>query len=778
MSKSDRSSGSSASQTLLRDPRFLPFLPMIYVAWGDGALTAPEIEMTRREARRVFGDDRAAQSVLASWLDPERPPATTDLLRIPRAILAATGARSLEQRWSLIDLALVLAEASPDFWKRDETHRALREVYQSLGILEPGAGILFQPAQKPGLAHAAKPPSLSPTFDPAVMRKIVDGSKHALKDRVRALLEEPVFEYGYELSKEAYRQQVLAWLLILADRGFGRSGYPDLFSDFDDLADFVAIFESLAFFDLSLVIKFGVQFGLFGGSLYFLGTERHHTLLREVAKGRLIGCFAMTETDHGSNVRDLQTLATYLPDEEAWLINTPVEGAKKEWIGGAAAHARIAVVFAQLMTAGEHHGVHAFLTPLRDENGAVLPNITIEDCGHKMGLNGVDNGKITFDKVRIPRENLLDRYAKVSPDGQYSSSIASSGKRFFTMLGALVGGRVGITGAAISVAKSALTIAIRYGSRRRQFGPAGEAEIAILDYPSHQRRLMPRLATTYALCFAQQELARVFADQVVTGAESDLEGFAAAMKAYATRHTTETVQTCRECCGGQGYLSINRLAALKADSDVFTTFEGDNTVLLQLVAKSLLTGYRQQFEDLNFLGFVRIIANKSLESITELNPIRGRRVQQQYLRDFTTHQKALHFRETHLLESLARRLRKRISSGVDPFQAFRECQNHALSLANAHIERRIHELFASALDSIHDEPVGDALARLCQLFGLVCIERDIGWFQEQGYAEGAQARSIRKQVTKLCAEIRPLAELLTESFGISDKLLGDLVRPG
>ena len=218
-------------------------------------------------------------------------------------------------------------------------------------------------------------------------------------------------------------------------------------------------------------------------------------------------------------------------------------------------------------------------------DGSILRDgVRIEDCGEKLGLNGVDNGRIWFDQVRIPRENLLDRFAQVAADGTYSSPITSPSRRFFTMLGTLVGGRVSVALAGLSASKSALTIAVRYGAGRRQFGPGGEAETVLLDYLTHQRRLLPRLATTYALNFALHQLAEQYAESTDDD-RREVEAMAAGLKAYATWHATDTIQTCRETCGGQGYLAANRFAALKADSDVFTTFEGDNTVLMQLVAK-------------------------------------------------------------------------------------------------------------------------------------------------------------------------------------------------
>src|SRR4051812_6038403 len=105
---------------------------------------------------------------------------------------------------------------------------------------------------------------------------------------------------------------------------------------------------------------------------------------------------------------------------------------------------------------------------------------------------------------------MLDRFASVMEDGKFFSSIASDNRRFFTMLGTLVGGRIGIPRSGLSAVKSGLTIAIKYGDTRKQFGPEGAAEVPVLNYRTHQRRLMPLLANTYALHFSLQYLTNRF----------------------------------------------------------------------------------------------------------------------------------------------------------------------------------------------------------------------------------------------------------------------------
>ena len=226
----------------------------------------------------------------------------------------------------------------------------------------------------------------------------------------------------------------------------------------------------------------------------------------------------------------------------------------------------------------------------------------------------------------MPRTSLLDRYAVVTDDGRYFSDIENPDRRFFTMLGTLVQGRVCVGGAGINAAKVALAIAMEYGLHRRQFGTPGSGEEEVLlDYGMHQRRLFPLLARSYALHFAQErvaaELHEVFSDASDDGAAElarrALESRAAGTKAMGTWHASRTIQECREACGGAGYLSVNRFDALRADTDVFTTFEGDNTILMQLVAKGLLTDYKDSFEDLDQIGLVRFVASTAVETVLE-----------------------------------------------------------------------------------------------------------------------------------------------------------------
>lgn len=295
----------------------------------------------------------------------------------------------------------------------------------------------------------------------------------------------------------------------------------------------------------------------------------------------------------GSNVQGIQTVATFDPMKDEFVIDTPNDGAIKWWIGNAAVHGKFATVFAKLMlpthdTKGvSDMGVHAFIVPIRDmKTNKPLPGVQIHDCGHKVGLNGVDNGALRFRSVRIPRDNLLNRFGDVARDGKYTSPLPSINKRFAATLGELVGGRVGLAYSSVGVLKIAVIIAVRYSLLRQQFGPPKQPEISILDYQSQQHKLMPMLASTYAFHFATSHLVDTYGEMKKTHDEElvgDVHALSAGLKAYVTSYTAKSLSTCREACGGHGYAAVNRFGSLRNDHDIFQTFEGDNTVLLQQV---------------------------------------------------------------------------------------------------------------------------------------------------------------------------------------------------
>ncbi len=774
------------------NPPFRAFLPILCAVWADGLMEDDELRVVEGALGGCAWADAASRERIRGWLDPARPPAAALFARSVALIRAAPG-----NPVTLAQAGLVIAEAAAGVrldW-RDDAVAVLARVEVELGIVAREALLELVGQTNVHAAETSDAPSEgssrgttgpepqtegAPNADPvrdtddsslvAALAAQIRGGHPEIRARVRHALARPELQIPDELPRDEHRERTLAAVQTLADLGLGALSYPERFGGTGEPGAAVAAFEELALGDLGVLVKYGVQFGLFGGSVAQLGTEKHHCrYLGPIATLELPGCYAMTETGHGSNVRDLRTTATWDAAADGFIVHTPDDGARKDYIGNAACHGRLATVFARLIAGPDDHGVHALLVPIRDSAGRVAPGVRIEDCGGKAGLNGVDNGRIWFDGVRVGRDALLDRFARITPDGRYESPIPSPGRRFFTMLGTLVAGRISIAAASHTVARRALAIAVRRAVSRRQFGPRGGSEVPILEYPAVQRALLPKLAATWATGFAIHDLTRRFADSESDPAE--LEVRAAGLKAVASRLAMDTLQSSREVCGGAGYLTENRFAQMRADTDVFTTFEGANPVLLQLVAKGLLSRLRRDLGDLSMWGMTRHLADLAGARLAAANPLTTRRTDADHLTGNDFQLWALRCREERLLRSAARRVKAALDGGSDSFAAVNACQHHLISLARAHVDRIRLEVAGEAVERMEPSPARELLARLIALFGLSVLERHRAWFLEKGYFEPPKSEAVRRQVNALCRELAPRAVELVNAFGIPDGLL-------
>ncbi len=623
------------------------------------------------------------------------------------------------------------------------------------------------------------------------LRNTLDGRWRDVKNRMRQELTNEVFKPHYTPNTVIARTKVAEQLKIMAAAGAAEDGFKKEHGGNGDVGAAVTQIEMLAMSDLSLMVKAGVQWGLFGGAIENLGTERHHeAYVQKIIDLDLLGCFAMTETGHGSDVQSLETTATYEPATEEFIIHSPTQTSRKDYIGGAAQTATVAAVFAQLITHDEngepdYHGVHCFVVPIRDEDGNDLPGVTTSDCHYKGGLPGVDNGRILFDHVRVPRDNLLNKYADVADDGTYTSPIENKNRRFFTMLGTLVRGRVTVGGSAAAAARVALDIAVRYALQRKQFSaPGDEDEVLIMDYLAHQRRLFPLIAKSYALQFAQNELVAKChelqtADDPDPEEQRELESRAAGLKAANTWHASAAIQEAREACGGAGYLAENRLIALRADTDVFTTFEGDNHVLTQLVAKELLTAYADDIKGMSPVEWVRFAANFAGERVMKrtaaeaimqtLLDTRQDNEEEGSLFNRGTQVKMFEDREEYMIATVARRLQSKAKESSE-FEAFNAVQDHVLRAARAHIDRIILEAFVAGIDSCEDDEAKDILNMVCDLYALSVIEDDKAWFIEHRFLSTERAKAVTRGINERCRNLRPYAELMVDGFGIPEQL--------
>ncbi|CAN4106425.1 unnamed protein product [Withania somnifera] len=584
----------------------------------------------------------------------------------------------------------------------------------------------------------------------------------------------PELQTPIEISKDEHRELCMKQLVGLVREG----GIRPFRYAVEDPAKYFAIVEAVGSVDMSLGIKMGVQYSLWGGSVINLGTKKHRDKYFDgIDNIDYPGCFAMTELHHGSNVQGLQTVATFDPLTDEFIIDTPNDGAIKWWIGNAAAHGKFATVFAKLMlpthdTKGvTDMGVHAFIVPIREmKTHKTLPGVEIHDCGHKVGLNGVDNGALRFRSVRIPRDNLLNRFGDVSRDGKYTSILPSINKRFAATLGELVGGRVGLAYSSVGVLKIAVVIATRYSLLRQQFGPPKQPEVSILDYQSQQHKLMPMLASTYAFHFAALHLVDKYSEMKKSHDEEligDVHALSAGLKAYITSYTAKSLSTCREACGGHGYAAVNRFGSLRNDHDIFQTFEGDNTVLLQQVAGLLLKQYREKFRGGPLTVTWNYLRQSMNSYLAQPNPVTARWEGEDHLRDPNFQLDAFRYRTSRLLQSVAIRLQKH-SKTLGGFGAWNRCLNHLLTLAESHIESFILEKFIEAVKNCPDESSRAALKLVCDLYALDRIWNDIGTYRNVDYVAPNKAKAIHKLAEYLCFQVKNIARELVDAFDLPD----------
>ncbi|NDV15622.1 acyl-CoA oxidase [Muricauda sp. TY007] len=734
----------------------LQYIPFFYVIWSDDLLSASEISVVQKVIELDTSLNVDEKHQLQRWLKRDAPPFDDEIKNWKQAI-ANSGVKLIES-----DI-YPLSSLSQRLVNGDDVNEQLKHIEIHLGIQPNHYNHLFDVE----VVHE----KTSNEYDAKILDNIQKGEHSEVVDRFRKFLDRPDFSWQVLRDKEDFRNRVLHQVQLLGEAGYGAMAYPNAYGGTGNMPAYAAIFEHLMFVDGSLAVKFGVQFGLFGGSIQKLGTKKHHDqYLTQAGETKLLGCFAMTETGHGSNVKGIKTTATYEKASDSIIIHTPGKNDNKEYIGNAL-HSKMATVFAQLIVNGKNEGVHAILVPLRNENHDTLKGITVEDNGYKLGLNGVDNGKIWFNNVKVPRENLLNKYGEIRDDGTYFSSIKNPNKRFFTMLGTLVGGRICVARGALGGSKMALSIAVKYALNRRQFNDNVKVqEDLIMDYPTHQLRLTPAIAGAYVYHFTLEEMIKRYSDDSQPD-KRKIETQVAGLKSIITWFANDTIQECREACGGKGYLLENRIADLKGDVDIFTTFEGDNTVLLQLAAKGILSDFRSEFNSAGFASVLKLLQTQLSDRLTTINPLYSNKVDAEHLYNPKFHKHAFDYRTRRLTYTLAMRIRNYIKKGIPSYQAFLKVQTHLLALGKAYSVELAYHIFCNHCEQITDLKYRALMQKVGCLYALDQINLDARWFLEQGYIGGTKSKAIRQRVERLSTELRPHIEVLVDGFGIPEHCL-------
>ncbi|ODQ80946.1 hypothetical protein BABINDRAFT_165684 [Babjeviella inositovora NRRL Y-12698] len=518
--------------------------------------------------------------------------------------------------------------------------------------------------------------------------------------------------------------------------------------------------------------RIAVNLGLFVNCIRGNGTDEQfkYWVLTQGAsqmKG-IYGCFGMTELAHGSNVAGLETTATFDVETDEFVINTPHVGATKWWIGGAAHSSSHCATYARLIVKGVDHGVKTFVVPLRDANHDLMPGVSVGDIGAKMGRDGVDNGWIQFSNVRIPHAFMLSRYDRVCRDGTVHSAPLAQ-----LAYSALLDGRVTMVYNSFRFGSRFITIALRYAVARRQFGKSSDGlggEEQLLNYPLHQNRLMPYLASIYAMSATGDKMNWYLKD-IINGLEASVRTadmsqigaaiddmkslfvISASLKSTCTWLTSSLIDECRQACGGHGYSAYSGFGQGYSDWAVQCTWEGDNNVLAMSAGKAIVQHVQKVLKGKKVSGEFAFLNSYKADETSEV--LKGPVGNLTTL--LATFQTLVGRLSGHANEILGH------SSG-----SWEVISVHQVNISKIFAHTYILSTFTKRIAEVSDFAINIQLTQLAQLYALSTLSQYSSLFLQYNVLAASTLAKVQAEVGNLNARIRPQVVGLTDSFMMPD----------
>lgn len=566
-----------------------------------------------------------------------------------------------------------------------------------------------------------------------------------------------------DLSREQLRERTLARIVRL----------QEIFAQVESTELRQAIMTLMGQMDSSTTVRFGVHLGLFVGAINGQGSkEQIEKYVSAAEKMGIVGCFSMTELGTGSYLQSLETTATFIAEDDEFEIHTPSLTATKWWIGAAAQTATHTIVFAKLVLNGQDLGTHNFIVQLRDENFDLLPGIRVGDVGPKRGNDGIDNGWVQFDHVRIPRTQMLSKWSRVNERGEYEKSELKQ-----LSYGALIQGRVLIARSCTESVKRAVTIAMRYCTVRDQHSMEGKC---LLDYTVQQERLIGAMCDAYAFHFATHELRLLF-EQVNAELEQgdisnlkDLHNVAAGMKGFIALWANDAIHQCIFSLGGHGYSRLSKLPDIVADFAPSIPYEGDAILLAQQTASYLV-------KTAGKLMGGQLPEAKSIRYLTQLAQADG--IKAEAAENAPLSLEALRagaqWLSLALVKEAALELQQKTADGMDMAEAWNACQLALIEASKAHTMFTCVDAFCEVIDNELPEALGDdaeqvlpVMRQVAEVFALRHLQQNMNICFEKGYFPVSRGALLRKQLLEGYAALRPVANRLVDAWDIPDFVLG------
>ncbi|GFO15477.1 acyl-CoA oxidase [Plakobranchus ocellatus] len=482
---------------------------------------------------------------------------------------------------------------------------------------------------------------------------------------------------------------------------------------------------------------------------------------------KIIGTYAQTELGHGTNLRNLETTATFDPSTDEFVLNTPKITSMKWWPGSLGKSSNHAVVLAQLIINGKGYGLQPFMVQLRSlEDHMPLPGISLGVIGPKMAVNYNDNGFLILSKVRIPRENMLMGNAMVTRDGQFKQ-LKSDKSNYSTMMYV----RVLITRWSYGVLAASAMTAIRYSAVRRQLyiDPKG-GEVQILDYQTQQYKLFPAVATAFAMFFTSQKMLadyyRVLPSLIKGDKEllAEYHSLTSALKAICSDYATDHIDVLRKSLGGHGFMMSAAIPRFMLSALTLVTVEGDNTVLYQQTARYLLKQVALAASQGKLTGSASYLG-QNLDNVRQIETPEDCRDIHLLLQVYQKMSQRILIRAGGLLQA-------DLMEGKPEYEAWIKHQVTLVNAAKAFSLMHLVRCNVEALDELRQSASSElvlVLHRLCCLFALYYLDLNSGMFMQVGAISPDQLDTIKAVEMQLLSEIRPDAVALADSPDIPDE---------